>query len=249
VHYITLNSPKNHNALDTGLIQELTDAFKGLQQRKDVRVVVLKGSGKSFCAGANLEFMRDLGKGEPEANLKDAQKLYEMFRLGSTLPMPVIGQIHGNVYGGGLGLVSICDIVAAETKTKLCFSEVKLGLVPAVISSFCMRKMPTHQARYWMMTAGIFTAEQAQQMGLAHFVGDESSVSEYVQNTLQQILENGPESIRAIKALLDFVELNSHDTFKLRDRTTTTIAQLRASIEGQEGMTAFLEKRKPSWRL
>ena len=177
---IELARPEKRNALNKEVIDKLTEAFRSVPQNKNLRAVILKGQGPSFCAGADLSHMKEMGESSLEDNQKGSLKLFEMFESIAFCPLPVIGQIHGSVRGGGLGLVSSCDIVAADAKTNFGFAEVKLGLVPAVISPFALRKMRKDMAVEWMLTGGVFDAVQAKSSGLVQFVGSGEEVQNYV---------------------------------------------------------------------
>jgi methylglutaconyl-CoA hydratase len=242
---ITLNRPEIHNAFNPEMISELTKIFSDQNFSMKSRAVVLKGAGESFCAGADLNWMKSMMKYNFEENLADAQRLYTMFDVMKNCPVPVIGRVHGNIFGGGLGLVAVCDIVAADEKTKFCFSEAKLGLVPSVISPFVRRKMAPHILRELFLTADIFDSEKALTSGLIHFSGSGSKCDKYVEEKIQSIQKCGKGALITTKKLLNDLEnLSSNDT---KAETTSVISKRRVSEEGQEGLKAFLEKRKPNW--
>lgn len=241
---VALNRPDVHNAFNSEMIQELTTTFKSLLPT--VRAVVLRGHGKSFCAGADLNWMKSMSKYSYEENIKDSTQLFDMFEAIRSCPVPVIGRIQGSVFGGGVGLVAVCDIVAAVRETKFCFSEAKLGLVPAVISPFVLKKIPYAFAKHMMITAQIFSEEKAFERGLINFIGADEEVDDFVQSQVDFILSNGPEAVRATKQLVDFV--SDHVWADVKAPTVKTIAERRVSPEGQEGMQAFFNKTKPSWK-
>ncbi len=247
VLFVNLNKPEIHNAFDPVMIQELTEAFSKVEYQKSVKAVMLKGEGKSFCAGADLSWMKSIAKYTKEQNYQDSERLFEMFHAIATCPVPVVGKVHGSVFGGGVGLVSVCDIVASVKETKFCFSEVKLGLVPAVISPFVLRKSLPGITRHYMMTAQFFSEEVAQEMGLVQFAGSHEEVDDYLQSQLDSCLANGPEAMRETKRLLN--EIEAKDWNALKQMTCQVIATRRVSIEGQEGLDAFFQKRKPNWKL
>jgi methylglutaconyl-CoA hydratase len=238
---VSLNRPDVRNALDHALIARLTDVFRGIGD--DVRAVVLRGEGKAFCAGGDLAWMqRSIDYTEAE-NLADAQALGELFLAIDDCPCPVIGQVHGAAFGGGVGLACVCDVVVAADGTKFCFSEVKLGLSPAVISAFAIRKIGLSQARRYFLTAEVFEAEEAKRIGLVHEVCDD--VEARVSEAVSALMTAGPKAVRRAKALakqVAFVESRA-----ALDLSAKVIASLRVSDEGQEGVRAFLEKRPPSW--
>jgi methylglutaconyl-CoA hydratase len=242
---ITLNRPEIHNAFDPEMIGELTHIFSDQNFSVKSRAVILKGAGESFCAGADLNWMKSMMKYNFEENLADAQRLFTMFDVMKNCPVPVIGKIHGNVFGGGLGLVAICDIVAAEEKTKFCFSEAKLGLVPSVISPFVRRKMAPHILRELFLTADVFTSEKAMSAGLVHFTGSNSKCDKFVEEKIGSIRKCGKGALITTKKLLNDLENIDHKDIKLE--TASVISRRRVSEEGQEGLKSFLEKRKPNW--
>lgn len=242
---ITLNRPEIHNAFNPEMISELTNVFSDQNFSMKSRAVVLRGAGESFCAGADLNWMKSMMKYNFEENLADAQRLYTMFDVMKNCPVPIVGKIHGNVFGGGLGLVAICDIVAADDKTKFCFSEAKLGLVPSVISPFIKRKMAPHIIRELFLTADLFDSEKALASGLIHFAGSNSKCDKYVDDKLLAMSKCGKGALITTKKLLnDLEDLNFQET---KNETTSVISRRRVSEEGQEGLKAFLEKRKPNW--
>lgn len=242
---ITLNRPEIHNAFNPEMIFELTMLFSDQNFSMKNRAVILRGAGESFCAGADLNWMKSMMKFNFEENVVDAQRLYTMFDVIKNCTVPVIGKIHGNVFGGGLGLVAVCDIVAAEDKTRFCFSEAKLGLVPSVISPFVKRKMAPHILRELFLTADLFDVEKAKSSGLVHFSGSNSKCEKYVEERIQSIKKCGKGALITTKKLLNDLEnLNLQDT---KTETTNVISRRRVSEEGQEGLKAFLEKRKPNW--
>lgn len=242
---ITLNRPEIHNAFNPEMISELTMLFSDQNFSVKSRAVVLRGAGESFCAGADLNWMKSMMKFNFEENLADAQRLYTMFDVMKNCPIPVIGKIHGNVFGGGLGLVAVCDIVAAEEKTKYCFSEAKLGLVPSVISPFVRRKVAPHIVRELFLTADLFDSEKAMASGLVHFKGSSSKCDKFIEEKIQSIKKCGKGALISTKKLLN--DLESMNDQQTKTETTTVISRRRVSDEGQEGLKSFLEKRKPNW--
>jgi len=246
VLHMALNRPEAHNALNPDLIEALTFNFKAVHKDKTISAVVLRGEGPSFCAGGDLNWMRTSLKFTLAKNLKDTQKLSDMYEAIFQCPVPVLSLLQGNVMGGGVGLTAVCDIVAADVDTKFCFSEVRLGLVPSIISPYVLRKMPESLAKPLMLTAEIFRAAQAREAGLVHFVGDTQQCAAYLTEKLTMIVNNGPEATRITKALVHKIKTSSWT--ETRKLTVKTIAGRRVSKEGQEGMNAFFEKRPPSWK-
>ncbi|MEQ1875974.1 MAG: enoyl-CoA hydratase-related protein [Bdellovibrionia bacterium] len=243
---VTLSRPDVHNAFNGEMIRELTETFNKITADRTVRGVVLSGAGKSFCTGADLEYMKSIAGYSREENLRDARALFEMFETIFECPVPVLGKLHGHVMGGGLGLTACCDIVAAESGTKFCFSEVKIGIVPAVISPFVLKKVPQHFAREVMMTGEIFGATKAEKMGLVHFVGEGEEVGDFIEGKIDFIQSAGPEAVRSTKRLLTDSSFSNWD--RMKDETIELISERRTSPEGQEGIRAFLDKRKPKWK-
>jgi len=243
---VTLHRPEVRNAMDAVMIRELTGAFVVLNARRDLTAVVLRGEGKSFCAGADLHYMKSQAEFTHEQNLTDAEQLFEMFWTLRACPHPLVGRLHGHVMGGALGLTAVCDVAAAAEGTRFCFSEVKLGLAPAVISPFVLEKMRPSPARRYMVTGEVFSASEAQAADLVHFVGSEAAVDEFVAKTLSTLRQNGPDGMRATKGLVRAVSERT-DWQTRRELTTEVIAERRVSDEGQEGLRAFFEKRAPSW--
>lgn len=247
---VRLNRPQIHNAMNPKMIGEVTKLFKKIaagkaQDIKGVRVVLLQGNGASFCAGADLAWMQESVKYTKAKNAADATALYNMFDAIAQCPVPVVGKLHGNVMGGGIGLAAVCDISAADIGTKFCFSEVRLGLVPAVISSFVLKKVVASGARELMLSARVFDCEQAEKIGLVNFGGRELEVNDFLRDTIDQFGKNGPEGVKATKKLLN--DLATLPAAKVKGHTVKVIAERRTSKEGQEGLKAFLEKRKAKW--
>ncbi len=247
---VKLNRPDLHNAMNPKMIGEVTRLFKRIAAGrstdvKGVRAVLLQGNGGSFCAGADLGWMRESVKYSKAKNTADATALYDMFEAVALCPVPVVGKLHGNVMGGGVGLAAVCDISAADIGTKFCFSEVRLGLVPAVISSFTLKKIGQAAARDLMLTGRLFDSETAARIGLINFAGRELEVNDYLRATLDFFGTNGPDAVRATKKLLN--DLWSLPAAKAKAQSVRVIAERRTSAEGQEGLKAFLEKRKAAW--
>ena len=246
VAYVKLNRPDVRNAFNPQMISEITATFESLEGRKDLRAIVLQGEGKSFCAGADLNWMKEMVNFSFAQNQEDSLKLFEMFESIAQCSLPVIGMIHGAAFGGALGLVAVCDEVIAEEGTQFCFSEVKLGIAPAVISAFVVRKAVAGKVRPLMLSATVFNAHIAQQAGLVTEVVPAGEGHTAVQKILHNYLQSGSEAVRETKKLLNDLESLTWD--QQRTRTSMLIAERRASAEGQEGLKAFLEKREPSWR-
>ena len=245
VAYITLNRPEVHNAFNDIMIKELIIVFKELKEKNEVRVVILTGEGKSFCAGADLNWMKKIKDYSYEDNLKESLDLAEMFYLIYSCPKPTIGRINGTAIGGGTGLVAVCDIAVASAEAKFSFSEVKLGLIPACISPYVIRKCGEGRCREFFLTGERITAEKALSAGLVNRVVPLEEIDKAVNEMAEQLRSSGPEAIKKCKELLSKVPQMTFDEFKRY--TAEVIAQMRISEEGQEGMAAFLEKRNPKW--
>lgn len=244
---VVLNRPDIHNAFDDALIAELTDVFEQLGGDKSVRAVVLSGAGKSFSAGGDLNWMRQFANYSFDENVADAKKLARLMQALDEMPKPTIARVQGAAYGGGVGLVACCDIAVAVPAAGFCLSEVKLGLIPAVISPYVVAAIGEREARRYFLTAGRFDAAQAFRLGLIHELAeDERQMDEIIAGWVGQLIANGPEAVAASKELIRAVARRPTDD-TLRDETAKRIAERRASPEGQEGLSAFLEKRKPSW--
>lgn len=242
---ITLNRGDKRNAFNAEMITEIKSAFQKASEDEKARVLVLKGHGKSFSAGADLAWMKKSMEFSFEDNQNDAKELRQMYLALQQVPYPVVGLVHGHVMGGALGLVALCDIVAAEQDTRFCFSEVKLGLAPAVVSEFVQGKInPSAMARFFL-SAEIFKSPEAEKMGLVHHIGTMEEAQSFVQQTVKRLCENGPVATRATKALVRALNPNNQPVDSI---TVPLIAKLRTGEEGQEGLQAFFEKRDPSWR-
>lgn len=246
VAYVKLNRPDVRNAFNPDMIAEITQAFTSLEERKDLRAVVLQGEGKSFCAGADLNWMKEMVNFSFDENREDSLKLFAMFEAIAKCTLPVVSLVHGAAFGGALGLVAVCDEVIAEEGTQFCFSEVKLGIAPAVISAFVNRKAVAGKVRPLMLSGVVFNVHTAQQAGLVTEVVGAGEGHTAVQKVLHVYKQCGPEAVRETKKLLN--DLGEMNWLQQRDRTTALIAERRASLEGQEGLKSFLEKREPAWR-
>ncbi|MGZ3772499.1 MAG: enoyl-CoA hydratase-related protein [Pseudobdellovibrionaceae bacterium] len=246
VAYVKLHRPEMRNAFNPEMIAELTKIFKELNIRKDLRAIVLQGEGKVFCAGADLNWMKEMVHFSFEQNREDSLKLFAMFEAMANCTLPIIGLVHGAAFGGALGLVAVCDEVVAEDNTQFCFSEVKLGIAPAVISAFVNIKAVAGKVRPLMLSGVVFNSSVAQQAGLVTEVVPSGDGHVAVQRMLHNYLQCGPEAVRETKKLLN--NLHAMTWSQQKESTTTLIAERRASAEGQEGLKSFLEKREPTWR-
>ncbi|TET16841.1 MAG: enoyl-CoA hydratase/isomerase family protein [Candidatus Cloacimonadota bacterium] len=245
---IILNRPKVRNAFNWTMIEELFQAFRKIKSDSDIRIAVLTGEGTCFCAGADLNWMKDVMKRSYEENYEESLKLAELFYLLYTLPKPLIGMINGPAIGGGTGFVSVCDIAIASENARFSFSEVRIGLVPSDISPFMIRKCGGEgRIREYFLTGRRLTAEDALNIGLVNKVVPDKQLVTAVQEITNELLQGSPNALRVCKELLEKVPLLPFD--KVREYTAQTLAHLRKSEEAQEGMNAFLEKRKPKWQI
>lgn len=244
---ITLNRPEIHNAFNDELISGLTEEFKSMENDESVRLVILTGAGKSFCAGADLNWMKKMVDYSEQENFSDSMNLANMFEAMNSFTKPLIGKVNGAALGGGSGLVAVCDHVIVHESAKLGFTEVRLGLVPAVISPYVMAKIGHSNSRTLFLTGERFDANKAKEIGLAHQVSLARYFNKDVEDCVEQFLKAGPEAQRMAKRLIYGVEDRIGHKNSQKEFTCKTIAQMRISKEGQEGMNALLEKRKPKW--
>ena len=243
---VTLNRPDVHNAFNDQLIAEAIDLFSAIGARPGLRAVVLRGTGANFCAGADLNWMSRMVSYTREENIRDSAQLAKMYALIDECPLPVIGRIQGAAIGGGVGLVAVCDVAIAAREAKFGLSEVKLGILPAVISPYVIGKIGRSHARALFLTGERFDAERALRIGLVHRVVDgELDFDAAVNEAIAQIRTSGPEAVRECKKLIAYV--SAHDLADAVPYTIETIATRRVSEEGQRGMGAFLKKEKAPW--
>ena len=246
VERLTLNRPDVRNAFNDTVIAELTDWAATVAGDRSIRAVVLAGAGPTFCAGADLGWMaRSVDYSDAE-NRADAERASALFSAIDALPVPVIGRVQGAALGGGAGLAAVCDVVVADEEALFGFTEVKLGIIPAVISPFVLAKIGRSAARELFLTGRRFSAQHALDIGLVHTVVRRDELDTAVEAVLREVLSAGPEATAAAKRLIsDVWQADSLDA--ARALTTTALARTRASTEGQEGLRAFLQKRKPGW--
>ena len=240
---VWLNRPELHNAFNAELIQDMIKLFESFKG-KDLKLVILSGRGHSFCAGADLNWMKAMKDYSKEENFKDSKELARLFSTINECEVPVIGRINGHALGGGVGLVSVCDYVVANPEAMMGFTEVRLGLIPAVISPYCISKIGESNARAWMLSGERFSAEEAMKMGLVHEVVGLGEMDARIHELEKRFLAAGPEAAREAKKLIRGVVKNLKGS---EDFTCQMIAERRVSAEGQEGMRALLEKDKPAW--
>ncbi len=245
VAWVTFNRPEVHNAFNAAMIAELAEVFERLKNDESVRMIVLTGEGQSFCAGADINWMREIIDYSYEQNLQESLHLAEALHRLYTLPKPTVAMVNGTAIGGGNGFLSACDIAVAAEEAQFGLSEVKIGLVPAAISPYVMRKIGESKAREYFLTGKRIPARKAQEIGLVNEVVPRKQLENTVEDLANLLLTSGPEALSSCKELIFRVPLLSLEEAK--EFTARMIANLRISEEGQEGMAAFLEKRKPKW--
>ncbi len=243
---LTLNRPDVHNAFDDEMIVRFTDLLRRLKNDDDVRAVVLQANGSNFSAGADLRWMRRMADYREQENRRDALALAELMRCLNELPKPTIARVQGAAYGGGVGLIACCDIAVASQDAMFGLTEVKLGLIPAVISPYVIAAIGARAARRWFLTAGRFDAVEAHRIGLIHEVVPEALLTDTVDGLLGQLASSGPQALTEAKDLIFAVSRRPLEESLIRD-TAERITRVRASDEGREGVSAFLEKRQPAW--
>ncbi len=241
VKEVWMNRPELHNAFNAELIEELISVF---EKKDSSRLIILSGRGPSFCAGADLNWMKSMKDYSKEENIKDAKRLAKLFSAINECEAPVIGRINGHALGGGVGLTSVCDYVVSVEEASFGFTEVRLGLIPAVISPYCISKIGESHARAWMISGEKFSASEALRMGLVHEVVKASELDARMELIKKRFLAAGPEAAKEAKKLVRGVMKNMKGS---EDLTCNMIADRRVSAEGQEGMNAVLQKRKPAW--
>jgi methylglutaconyl-CoA hydratase len=243
---ITLNRPDVHNAMNEVLISELTRCFKQLTNDDSIVAVILTGNGKSFCAGADLLWMKRMVNYSKEENKEDSHHLLEMYETIYSCSKPVIGRINGNTFGGGIGLLAVCDLTVTVPDVMFAFAEVKLGIIPAVISTFVASRMRPADMRHFFITGERFDSIMANRIGLIDFITPVEKLDDFVNSCVIQVRSSSPYAIKEVKHLINnFMEM---DIKKYKEFTVEKISELRVSKEGQEGINAFLEKRKPNWK-
>ena len=245
--WINLDRPEVRNALNAELIHELTEVFDWLNSREDIRVIILKGNGKAFCAGADLAYMKDMAGFSYNQNIADAEELSKLFQTIYYCDKAVIVDVHGACIGGANGIIAAADIVIAERETKFAFSEVRLGITPATISPFVVAKIGNTAAKELMLTGRRFTADEAKTFGLVNVVVDEADMVDTERQYIDHFLQASPDAIAECKNLLRMVTGTDDRYSPIFMQTSVAIANQRISKAGQEGMKAFFEKRKPEW--
>ncbi len=244
---LCLNRPEVHNAFDDDIIGQLIGHLETLTEDDNVRALILRSNGKNFSAGADLNWMRRMADNNHQENLEDAGRLARLMQLLNDMPKPTICLVQGAAYGGAVGLAACCDMVVACETSAFCLSEVKIGLIPAVISPYVVRAIGERQSRRYFLTAEAFSSREAQQFGLVHeVVEDAGLLDSAAERLLKALLGNSPRAVTAAKSLV-FAVSHKAISDEVIDDTAQRIADIRVSEEGQEGLSAFLNKRKPGW--
>ncbi|MCC5880959.1 MAG: enoyl-CoA hydratase/isomerase family protein [Idiomarina sp.] len=246
VAWLTLNKPQVHNAFDDQIIATLLEHLRAVEANPGVRVLVLRSNGKNFSAGADLAWMRSMAQKNRDENVADAGELGQLMYELDNLRVPTIALVQGAAFGGAVGLAACCDMVLANPSSSFCLSEVKIGLIPAVISPYVVRNMGSRAARRYVLTAERFFAEDAMRHGLVSEI-TEAPLDDAVQPLLKTLLQNGPHAVAAAKRLVLDVAQRPIDPTVVRD-TVERIADIRVSAEGQQGLNAFLNKQAPDWQ-
>lgn len=245
---LCMNRPDVHNAFDALMISEMTEALKAADHDDAVRLVVITGTGSCFSAGADLNWMRSLVDASQQENEQDALQLANLLRSLNYLSKPTIARVNGAAFGGGVGLIAACDISISIKRTCFGLTEARLGLVPAVISPYVIRRIGENYARHYFLTAERFDCQTAHSIGLVQQLVGAKRLDEIVEDNIRKLLKGGPKAIAHCKQLIFKIAGHSADSQRLTDEETARlIAELRVSPEGQEGLTAFLEKRKSGW--
>ncbi len=244
--WIWMNRPERHNAFDEHLIEGLTATLRQLGEDDAIRAVVLAGRGKSFSAGADIDWMRRQGEAPEDRNREDALRLAELFRILSTLQKPTIARVQGAAVGGGLGLAAACDIVVATPAASFAMPEVRLGIIPAVISPYVADAIGARQCRRYMLTGERIAAADAFRLGLVHEVADEAELDKVVEGFVTALEQSAPGAVAEAKDLLAAISHRPRDS-ALLEETAERLVKRRATREAQEGLAAFLAKRTPSW--
>ena len=243
---VILARPDAHNALNADLIDELKRCFEELAEDQETRVVVLAGEGRSFCAGADIGYMRETAGLSYEENLEDARRVAMMYWTIDECPKPVVAKVQGVAMGGGAGLLAVADVVVADSEARFAFSEIRLGIAPATISPFVVRKIGVSHARSLFLTGERFGAERAREIDLVHRVVSRDELDAAVDEKVAELLRGGPVAQATLKGLLR--RLETTEPMEAPGLTARVISELRTGEEGQEGLAAFIEKRDPRWR-
>lgn len=242
---VYLNRPEFHNAMNEKLMKDLISFFKDINLDDSTRIIILTGKGKSFCSGADLNWMKSMINYSKDENIKDSKLLLDLYESIYTCPKPVICKINGHAFGGGIGLFAVCDITIAVPDCKFAFSEVKLGLIPSVISTYIVKRVNISKMKRLFITGEKFDSAYAREIGLIDYIYPDNEIDGQIKKLIELIRTSGPIAINEVKKLISVYETKSLENYK--ENTVKKIAELRISEEGQEGINAFLEKRKTKW--
>lgn len=245
---LQLNRPAVHNAFNAELVSALQQAFEWVV-REDARILIMSGAGDSFSAGADLNWMRAMAAASESENRADARRLAAMLRQLDQLPCPSIARVNGHAFGGGVGLIACCDLAVAVESARFGLTEVRLGLVPATIAPFVVPRIGINHARRYMLTGERMDAKTARQIGLITDIVPHAQLDGHIDDLINVLLAGGPKAQARVKSLIRLVSASQDDSEALDRLTSETIAALRVSREGQEGLSAFLEKRPPAWAM
>ncbi|GBD03428.1 1,4-dihydroxy-2-naphthoyl-CoA synthase [bacterium HR19] len=243
---LTLHNPEKRNAIDEKMIDEIKKVLSKERENENLKVMLIQGEGKIFCSGGDLKWMERKGKSNYEENLKDALELAEMYKMIWDFPTPVVVKVQGGAYGGGMGFIAVSDISVAEKNSKFRTPEIKVGLIPAVISVFLIRKIGLSHTKFLALTAREITAEEAKNMGLINIITEEDELDSKTWEIIEEIKSSAPKNTRKTKELINLICQTENLNISLR-LAGEFISQARASSEGIEGIMSFLEKRKPNW--
>ncbi len=244
---ITLNRPQVRNALDQATIQAFIQILNDIEKQNDIKAVIVRGKGEHFCSGADIQTMSQSAQLTQEENHQDAFQFAHLFQRLFSLNKPIIGLIQGSIFGGGVGLVACCDLVIADPNTLFCFPEVKLGLIPATISPYVVAAIGAHATKRYMMTAELFTAEKALQLGLVHEIATPDNLNALLAKILHNIQQNNSKAMKIAKNWIQQLASHPRTAEAQMIQAANLMAELRVSKEAQEGFNAFLEKRPPKW--
>jgi len=245
IAYLGLNRPEKHNAFNAEMIAEITQVVSTIEEYEDVRALVIRGAGKSFSAGADLNYMKSMAEFSNEENIADSKRLFDLFESIYCCVVPVITVVHGAAFGGANGLISAADYAISTHTAKFAFSEVKLGIMPATISPFVIRKVGEATARDLLLTGRRFTGTEAAALGLVNVAVPEEELEPTLTNYLKHFKTAAPAAVKNTKAMVR--QIANNQVLNIKDHTAKLIAEARASKEGKEGISAFFEKRKPDW--
>lgn len=244
VAQLTLNRPEKNNALNSEVISEFLSALETIEKKPNIRVLIIKANGKSFCAGADLKWLQQTKDFTPEENVQDVANLATLFKHLNALSAVTISLVHGKVLGGGNGIVACSDIAIASNDTSFCFSEVKVGVIPATIAPYVIAAIGERAARRYFLTAEEFAADDALHLQLVQQLTETENLEKIAKEVAEKILQNGPKAVIAAKK---FIQKCAHKNNDIESQAIRLLAELRSGNEAQEGLQAFLEKRKPKW--